>query len=115
MNPKNVMIVSVLAGLAWNGLLGQEPGTNEEIKKLCTTTYHTSFPLFAKITVKGAGIHPLYGWLTSQPGSSGSVSWNFNKFLVDSTGKVVAQFGSSVVPTSPELTKKLEGILPPGK
>ena len=98
-----------------NDFLGQEPGTNEEIKKFCTAKYNTTFPLFAKIKVKGAGIHPLYGWLTSQAGSSGKISWNFNKFLVDPTGKVVARFGSSVAPTSPELTKKLEGILPPGK
>jgi glutathione peroxidase len=98
-----------------NDFLGQEPGTNEEIKKFCTTKYNTTFPLFAKITVKGAGIHPLYGWLTSQPGSSGGISWNFNKFLIDPTGKVVARFGSSVAPTSPDLTTKLEGILPAGK
>ena len=98
-----------------NDFLGQEPGTNEEIKKFCTTKYKTTFPLFAKIPVKGAGIHPLYGWLTSQPGSTGGISWNFNKFLVDPAGKVVARFGSSVAPTSPELTKKLEGILPAGK
>jgi glutathione peroxidase len=95
-----------------NDFLGQEPGTNEEIKNFCTAKYKTTFPLFAKIRVKGKGIDPLFAWLTSRPGLTGSVSWNFNKFLVDPDGKVVARFGSSVSPTSPDLVRKVEAALP---
>ena len=98
-----------------NDFLGQEPGSNEEIKKFCSTKFHVTFPLFAKISVKGKGIHPLYSWLTTRPGLSGAVSWNFNKFLVDPAGNVVARFGSSVKPESTELTKKLEAVLPPAR
>ena len=72
----------------------------------------TTFPLFAKISVKGDGMHPLYKYLTTLPGFSGDITWNFNKFLVDPTGKVVARFGTRVDPMSEEVTKKLEEILP---
>lgn len=95
-----------------NDFLGQEPGTNEEIRAFCTANYGTSFPLFEKISVKGAGIHPLYRYLTTLPGFSGDVTWNFNKFLVDPDGRVVARFGSRVDPLAAELTTKLEEILP---
>lgn len=95
-----------------NDFLGQEPGTNEEIRAFCTANYETTFPLFEKISVKGARIHSLYRYLTTLPGFSGDVTWNFNKFLVDPDGRVVARFGSRVDPMSGELTKKLEEILP---
>lgn len=98
-----------------NDFLGQEPGTNEEIRAFCTTKFGTTFPLFAKISVKGEGIHPLYRYLTTLPGLEGDVTWNFNKFLVDPSGRVVARFGSKVDPMSDELTTKLEGVLPKGK
>ncbi|MBK6406383.1 MAG: glutathione peroxidase [Holophagales bacterium] len=95
-----------------NDFMGQEPGTNEEIRAFCTANYKTTFPLFAKISVKGDGMHPLYKYLTTLPGFSGDITWNFNKFLVDPTGKVVARFGTRVDPMSEEVTKKLEEILP---
>lgn len=95
-----------------NDFMGQEPGTNAEIKAFCTATYKTTFPLFAKISVKGDGIHPLYRYLTTLPGFEGDVTWNFNKFLVDPNGKVVARFGTRVDPMAEELTKKLEEVLP---
>ncbi len=91
---------------------GQEPGSDPEIKKFCTMKYKTTFDLFSKIVVKGDGIHPLYKWLTTRPGYSGDIKWNFNKFLVDGNGAVVARFDSGVTPMSPELTGKLEAILP---
>lgn len=91
---------------------GQEPGSDPEIKKFCTMKYKTTFDLFSKIVVKGDGIHPLYKWLTTRPGYTGDIKWNFNKFLVDGNGTVVARFDSGVTPTSPELTGKLEAILP---
>ena len=95
-----------------NDFMGQEPGTNAEIRAFCTANYRTTFPLFEKISVKGKEIHPLYRYLTTLPGFDGDISWNFNKFLVDPEGKVVARFGTRVDPMAEELTKKLEEILP---
>lgn len=95
-----------------NDFLGQEPGSNEEIRAFCTREFGTTFPLFAKTSVKGKGIHPLFRHLTTRPGLEGNVSWNFNKFLVDADGRLVARFGSRVGPTSAELTRRLEEVLP---
>ena len=86
-----------------NDFGGQEPGTNAQIKKFCEARYKTTFPLFAKVAVKGADAAPLYRWLTGQPRNGGAVTWNFNKFLVDPSGKVVAHLDSSVEPTSAEM------------
>lgn len=63
-----------------NNFMGQEPGSNEEIKKFCTLTYKTTFPLFSKISVKGSDINPLYAYLTEESPFKGAISWNFNKF-----------------------------------
>ena len=95
-----------------NDFLGQEPGTNEEIRAFCTKEFGVTFPLFAKISVKGKEIHPLYRYLTTLPGFEGDVTWNFNKFLVAPDGKVVARFGTRVDPMSDEVTRKLEEVLP---
>lgn len=95
-----------------NNFLWQEPGTDAEIRKFCTTKYDVTFPVFSKISVKGSDMAPLYRWLTSQEGFSGSVSWNFNKFLLGPDGKVVARFGSGVEPTAAELTARIESVLP---
>ena len=95
-----------------NDFMGQEPGTNEEIRAFCTANYKTTFPLFAKISVKGDGIHPLYKYLTTLPAFSGDITWNFNKFLVDPSGRVVARFGTRVDPMAEEVTKKIEETLP---
>src|SRR6187455_3787524 len=78
-------------GFPANNFLGQEPGTNEEIKTFCKTKYNVTFPMFSKISVKGADIHPLYQFLTSKetdPQFGGDITWNFNKFLVDRSGKL---------------------------
>ena len=95
-----------------NDFLGQEPGTNEEIRAFCTKEFGVTFPLFAKVSVKGKEIHPLYRYLTTLPGFEGDVTWNFNKFLVAPDGKVVARFGTRVDPMSDEVVKKLEELLP---
>jgi glutathione peroxidase len=96
-----------------NDFGAQEPGTNAQIKKFCEARYRTTFPLFAKIAVKGADAAPVYAWLTGQPGKKGgAVTWNFNKFLVDPSGQVVAHLDSSVEPTSAELKKQVEAVLP---
>ena len=95
-----------------NDFMHQEPGTNEEIKTFCSTKYDTTFPLFAKISVKGKSIHPLYAYLTKETKFKGDITWYFNKFLVDPEGKVVARFGSNVEPQSKDLVAKLEAVLP---
>ena len=95
-----------------NDFGAQEPGTNAQVKKFCETRYRTTFPLFAKIAVKGADAAPLYRWLTSRPKNGGAVTWNFNKFLVDPEGNVVAHLESDVEPTSAELRKRVEAVLP---
>ena len=95
-----------------NNFLGQEPGSNEEIKKFCALKFNTTFPLFAKISVGGNDIHPLYAYLTKESGFNGSISWNFNKFLIDPSGKVIARFDSKVDPQSPKVVDALNQALP---
>ncbi len=102
-------------GFPANNFMGQEPGSNEEIKKFCELKYKVTFPMFSKISVKGDDMDPLYRYLTTESGFNGDISWNFNKFLVSPEGRVVARFGSKTEPLSPELTSKLEEILPKEK
>lgn len=101
-------------GFPANNFMGQEPGTNEEIKEFCTLKYKTTFPMFAKISVKGEDQHPLYNFLTNpktDPEFAGDIKWNFNKFLIDRSGKVVARFDSKATPESPEVTAAIEKYL----
>ena len=79
----------------------QEPGDEAEIKQFCSLNYDVTFPLFAKIEVNGAGAHPLYRWLKAeQPGVLGTeaIKWNFTKFLVDRTGRVVRRYAPNDTP-----------------
>lgn len=104
----------VVIGFPANNFGGQEPGTNDEIKTFCSRTYHVSFPMYAKISVKGEDKAPLYQYLTGKdanPTTSGEIGWNFTKFLVDKNGKVIARFDSKVTPESPELTSAVENAL----
>lgn len=104
----------VVLGFPSNDFLGQEPGTEAEIKAFCSATYGVTFPLFAKIVVKGEGIEPLYAWLTSKdehPEYGGPIAWNFNKFLISRDGRVIGRFGSRVAPESDELKAALENAL----
>jgi len=89
----------------------QEPGTDAEIREFCTTEYHVTFPLFAKISVKGEQQHPLYRFLTTASEPPGDVRWNFSKFLVGSDGRVVARFDSKVAPESTAVTDEIEKLL----
>jgi glutathione peroxidase len=93
----------------------QEPGSDADIKKFCELKYKTTFPLFAKISVKGAGAEALYQHLTRHPEHGGAVTWNFNKFLVDPEGRLVAHLESDVEPGSKMLAERIEAILPKGK
>src|SRR5881227_1482982 len=84
----------VIVGIPANNFGAQEPGTNEEIKTFCTRKYSVTFPMYAKISVKGSDQAPLYSYLTKEtgPGITGEVKWNFTKFLVDRNGNVVQRF-----------------------
>lgn len=122
-------------GFPANNFLGQEPGSNDDIATFCKSSYDVSFPLFQKISVKGDNQHPLYAALTrssvpAQEGKGSSllskvafrvlgglnkkptdISWNFEKFLVDRSGKVVARFSPTVKPQDPILTSAIEHTL----
>ncbi len=104
----------VVVGVPANNFGGQEPGTNEEIKTFCTRTYHVTFPMFAKVSVKGSDETELYKYLTSgaaNPALKGDIQWNFTKFLVDRDGRAIARFDSAVTPDSSEITKAVEAAL----
>jgi glutathione peroxidase len=89
----------------------QEPGTNEEIKSFCFTKYSLTFPLFSKISVKGADKHPLYRYLTEQSPFPGEVEWNFQKYLVDRSGNIVGRYPHRMKPLAPEIVKEVERVL----
>ncbi len=104
----------VIVGIPANNFGGQEPGTNQEIKTFCSAKYHVSFPMMAKVSVKGSDITPLYAFLTDKsehPETGGEIGWNFTKFLVGPDGKVIARFDSKVEPESPEVTSAVEKAL----
>jgi len=99
----------VIIGVPANNFGGQEPGTNEDIKQFCSRKYSVTFPIMAKVSVKGDDKTPLYQYLTSTTG--GEVKWNFTKFLVGKDGKPVQRFESGVSPDSPELAAAIEKAL----
>jgi glutathione peroxidase len=104
----------VILGFPANDFLGQEPGSNADIRQFCTLTYNVTFPLFAKISVKGEAMAPLYRFLTAQkttPEGPGKITWNFNKFLLDREGKVVYRFGTRTSPTDKRLAEAVEKLL----
>jgi glutathione peroxidase len=104
----------VILGFPANNFMGQEPGTNEEIKQFCSLKYNVTFPMFAKISVKGEDKHPLYQFLTDKttnPEFGGEISWNFNKFLIDRSGKIIARFNSADKPEGEKVTQAIEQAL----
>jgi glutathione peroxidase len=101
-------------GFPSNQFFRQEPGTAEEIQEFCSNNYGVTFPLFAKLDVKGSNQHQLYSILTEIPddsGKAGNVGWNFEKFLVGRDGRVVRRFRSKVVPEDPKLVEAIEALL----
>jgi len=101
-------------GFPANNFGGQEPGTAAEIKEFCTSKYKVTFPMFAKISVKGTDQDPLYSYLTNKETNgdlSGDIKWNFTKFLVDRKGHIVARFEPKVKPDSPEVMQAIEKYL----
>lgn len=104
----------VILGFPSNDFASQEPGSNEEIKSFCKLNYGVNFPLFEKNPVTGKAKQPVYRFLTErspQP-MRGEVEWNFEKFLLNPKGEVVARWKSKVEPKSEEITKKLAELLP---
>ncbi len=102
----------VIIGFPSNDFMNQEPGTNEEIASFCKVNYGVTFPMMDKISVKGQNIHPVYQWLTKKSENgvlNAKVSWNFNKFLVDENGKLVAHFKSSTKPFSDKIVHWING------
>ena len=103
-----------VVGFPCNQFGGQEPGTAEEIQTFCSTTYGVTFPLFEKVDVNGDQRHPVYAELTQAAdadGYTGDIRWNFEKFLLDSSGNVVARFGSRTAPDAPEVVSAIKGLL----
>jgi glutathione peroxidase len=108
----------VIVGIPANNFGSQEPGSNQEIKTFCTSKYHVTFPMMAKVSVKGSDITPLYQFLTDKnahPDTGGEISWNFTKFLVGPDGKVIARFDSKVEPDSAQVTTAIEKALADNK
>lgn len=101
----------VIIGFPANNFANQEPGTNQEIQQFCTSKYDVTFPMMSKISVKGDDINPLYAYLTQKSPTPGEITWNFNKFLLDKHGKVVARFDSKVEPMSKEIVSAVESQL----
>ena len=103
-----------VVGLPCNQFGGQEPGSPEEIAEFCSATYGVSFPMTEKIDVNGDGRHPVYTDLVAtedERGQSGDITWNFEKFLVDGDGRVVARFSPRVEPDDARVVSAIEAIL----
>lgn len=97
-------------GFPSNDFMGQEPGTEAEIKEFCTLTYGVKFPMFEKVHVKAKDANPFYAKLAAA--SEGHYpSWNFYKYLIDRNGNVVADFPSKVTPDDTELVAKIEALI----
>jgi glutathione peroxidase len=102
-------------GFPCNQFGAQEPGTAAEIGAFCEKNHRVSFPMFAKIEVNGEKAHPLYNFLKKEkpgllgPLGGGAIKWNFTKFLVDRSGRVVGRFASTTKPEN--LAKDIEKLL----
>lgn len=101
----------VVIGFPANNFMSQEPGTNSEIKEFCTGKFNVSFPMAAKVSVKGKDIDPLFKWLTTKDENGvmdATIGWNFNKFLLDENGVLIDHFDSKTEPASDAITKYLK-------
>jgi glutathione peroxidase len=104
----------VIIGIPANNFGAQEPGSNQEIKTFCSSKYHVTFPMMAKVSVKGDDQTPLYQFLTDKsahPQTGGEIQWNFTKFLIGPDGHVITRFESKVTPDSTEVTEAVEKAL----
>ena len=104
----------VIVGIPANNFGGQEPGTNQEIKTFCSSKYNVTFPMMAKVSVKGEDTTPLYQYLTDKaanPQTGGEIKWNFTKFLVGPDGHVITRFEPDVTPDAQQVTSAIEKAL----
>ncbi|OFX89132.1 MAG: glutathione peroxidase [Bacteroidetes bacterium GWF2_33_16] len=102
----------VIIGFPANNFMSQEPGSNDEIKEFCSTKYNVTFPMMAKISVKGKDIHPLYEWLTSKELNGvmdSNVKWNFQKYMIDENGKLFDVAYSKTNPLDEQIVKWITG------
>lgn len=99
-----------ILGFPANNFMGQEPGSDEEIKQFCTGKYNVEFQMFSKVSVKGKDQHPLFALLTAMdnPDFKGDIKWNFEKFLISKDGKLLHRFRSGVKPTDKEMKSAIE-------
>jgi glutathione peroxidase len=100
-----------ILGFPANNFMGQEPGSNEEIKGFCQKNYGVTFQMFEKVSVKGKDVHPLYQWLSDKAlngWNDQAPSWNFCKYLINEKGELVKFFPSKVAPMSDEITSLLK-------
>ncbi len=107
-----------IAAFPANNFMGQEPGTNAEIKEFCEKNYKVSFDIYSKISVKGDDQAELYRFLTANdtnPGFGGEIKWNFTKFLVGRDGKIIARFEPRESPSDEKTTKAIEQALAAAK
>ena len=105
----------VILGFPANNFNAQEPGTNEEIAKFCSSKFGVTFPMFAKVSVKGTDQHPLFKQLSSQAAPvGGDPKWNFTKFVIDRDGHAVTRFDSSTTPEDKALVAKVDELLSKG-
>ncbi|WP_130176929.1 glutathione peroxidase [Cryobacterium sp. SO1] len=103
----------VVLGLPCNQFMGEEPGSEEEIQQFCEVNFGVTFPLTAKVDVRGKHQHPLYSQLTAFKKGvlPGLIKWNFEKFLVNANGVIVDRFASTVEPESAQLVGAIEKAL----
>lgn len=101
----------VVIGFPANNFGEQEPGSNEEILKFCTSTFQVTFPLMAKVSVLGDDKHPLFVELTERSQVPGEIKWNFSKMLLDRKGALIARYDSGVEPMSDELVGAIKKLL----
>jgi glutathione peroxidase len=101
----------VVIGFPANDFGAQEPGTDAQIAEFCTSKYAVTFPMFSKITVKGADAPPLYKALTQSANPPGDIAWNFEKFLIGRDGAVVGRFKTRVAPDDPAVIAAVEAAL----
>ncbi len=103
-----------VVGIPCNQFAGQEPGAAEEIAEFCSATYGVTFPMTEKVDVNGEGRHEIYQTLVQTPnekGKKGDITWNFEKFLVDSDGLVVARFNPGIEPDDPIVVEAVQSLL----
>jgi glutathione peroxidase len=101
----------VVLGVPSNDFGGQTPEDSKQVSKFCLLHYGVSFPLTEKVTVLGSNKHPLAQYLLAEAPSHEEIGWNFEKFLLNSQGKVVARFKSGMEPQSPEMQAALDKLL----